>query len=65
MNSSGTEILSMPKVGDKNLKTKALQDIKERLTAANVLDETFSVFTSKLMTSLYTETIADKCEQIP
>jgi len=34
-------------VGDKDLKAKALAAIKERMTEANVLDETFSVFTSK------------------
>ncbi|KAI9569722.1 hypothetical protein HD554DRAFT_508207 [Boletus coccyginus] len=34
-------------VGDKNLKARALAAIKERLTEANVLDETFSLFTSK------------------
>ena len=65
MNSSGTEVSSVPKVGDKDLKTRTLQGIKKRLTAANVLDETFSFFTSKLVTSLYSETIADKYEQIP
>jgi len=34
-------------VGDKDLKAKALAAIKERMTEANVLDEAFSVFTSK------------------
>jgi len=34
-------------VGNKDLKAKALAAIKERMTEANVMDETLSVFTSK------------------
>lgn len=37
----------LSKVGNDSLKAKALEAIKERMGKANILDETFSVFTSK------------------
>lgn len=47
---SNDRALKCFQVGNEDLKAKALAAIKEKMTEENVLDETFSVFTSKLVT---------------